>query len=242
MRRRLFSFAAVVIVAGSMMPSLVKGEEPPANAPAVSPKKGQKVFVEVCVAEVSLSKLKALGFDFSAILSMESDPRSDGMPQDVMGFLEALSRDSLARVVSRPRLATMSGRSASLQIGDAKGQGVRLNVVPHVRDSGNIRLEYRIELNVPPPDADGENPPGADSAQQFVLASATELEPGKACCVSETRSRRTNERGKLVETATVVLLRADLKPPREIRTAEKRRAPLPDVKGLYPDIEVPQRR
>ncbi len=206
-----------------------------------APKKEPKVFVEVCVVEVSLSKLRSLGFDWDALLHsvFESPTRLGTDPGDLLGFMDALQRDGLVRELCHPRLATMGGRPASLQVGDA----IRLNVAPKVLDSQKIQLEYRVELNVPETAADGgQTGERRRSVSQLVLDSATELVPGKSCCVSETRTRRTNEQGKVEETATIVLLRADFKPPADVRTAAKPSAPQPALKGLYPDIEVPLRR
>jgi hypothetical protein len=196
-----------------------------------APKKEPKVFVEVCVVEVSLSKLRSLGFHWDALLHTD--------PGDLLGFMDALQKDGLIRELCHPRLATMGGRPASLQVGDA----IRLNMAPKVLDSQKIQLEYRVELNVPETAADGgQTGERRRSVSQLVLDSATELVPGKSCCVSETRTRRTNEQGKVEETATIVLLRADFKPPADVRTAAKPSAPQPALKGLYPDIEVPLRR
>ena len=205
----------------------------PRSAPAVEAEKEQRVYVELCVAEVSLSKLRALGFDWGAIhrFQDESDG-TEGEPRDFMAFLDALVKADLVQLVSHPRLATMSGRPASLQVGDT----IKLAVVPRVADETTIQLEYRIELRSPP-----SNPAKENSACEFVLASATDLSPGKTCCVSQTRSR-TTEGGKTNETLTVVLLRADLKPPADIRTAEKPHPPKPILERRYPEIEVPQRR
>jgi hypothetical protein len=201
-------------------------------------KKEQRVFIEVFVAEVSLSKLRALGFDLDALhLFAEAASGTDEEPRNAISTLEALGKDNLVRLISHPRLATMSGRAASLQVGDA----IKLEIVPQASDEQKIQLDYRIELNIPQSAVGGEEVEGGrKSTHQLVLDSATELDPGKACCVSETRSRR-SEGGKTHETLTVVILRADFKPPAEIRTAEKPRPPQPELERRYPEIEIPKR-
>lgn len=234
MHRPWLSAAVVSVLCVAFVPQWVAAED--------APKKEQKVFVEVCVAEVSLTKLRALGFDWDAAHStFEPTYRTNDDPLDLLSFVDALGKDDLARVLSRPRLATMSGRTASFQVGDAKGQGVRLELVPQVLDIQKIQLQYRIELNPSKPDAAGEADGRRPATRELVLDSATELSPGTACCVSETRSRRTSERGKTEETATLVLIRADFKPPEDIRTAEKPQPPKGVLEGRYPEIEVPRR-
>ncbi|HUE74048.1 MAG TPA: hypothetical protein VMP01_24420 [Pirellulaceae bacterium] len=206
----------------------------PRSTPAVEAAKERRVYIEVCVAEVSLSKLRALGFDWGAIHRIHEEvDRTTGEVPNLIGFLDALVKDDLAKMVSHPRLATMSGRPASLQVGAT----IKLDVVPQAPDEQKIQLEYRIELNLSQSNAAKEHSP-----RQLVLASATDLTPGQTCCVSETRSRRTNERGKIEETATVVLIRADFKPPAEIRTAERLQPPKPVQERRYPEIEIPKRR
>jgi hypothetical protein len=202
-----------------------RGEEPA--------KEDHKVFIEVCVAEISSSKLRSLGFDWSALTSFEAANRTDGEPLDLIRLLEAMSKDNLVRVLYHPRLATMSGRAASLQVGDA----IRLDLVPKVPGEEQIQLEYRIELNDRKVAGDGEAGERRQTARRLVLDSATELAPGNVQCVSETRCRRTNDRGKVEETSTVVLLRADLKAPADIRTAAKPSPPI--LKGYIREVPGP---
>ncbi|HZL89722.1 MAG TPA: hypothetical protein VFB96_15260 [Pirellulaceae bacterium] len=197
-------------------------------------KEEHQVFIEVCVAEISLSKLRTLGFDTSALhLDTESAGRTDDGQRDAISTIAALGKDNLVRVISHPRLATMSGRQASIQVGDA----IKLEVVPQVGDQRQIQLDYRLELNLSDANAAKER----HSTHQLMVDSATELVPGKTCCVSETRSRRTED-GKTHETLTVVLLRADFKAPADIRTAEKLPAVKPIVERRYQEIEIPKRR
>ena len=189
----------------------------------------RKVFVEVCVAEVSASKLRALGVDWATMVS-EAARNADGEPVDLMRLLDALSKDDLTRVLYRPRLATMTGRAASLTVGDA----VRLDLVPKIVDKDKIQLEYRVELNAASADAAGEADQRPQAARRLVLDSASELSPGKVHCVSETRCRRTTDGGKTEEVSLVVLLRADLKQPSDIRTAAR---PSPAIlKGRHREV------
>ena len=235
MHRPWFSFAVASVLSLAFVPKWVTAED--------ASKKQEKVFIEVYVAEVSFSKLRALGFDWDAAHStFEPTYRTNDDPLDLLSFVDALRKAGLVRELCHPRLATMSGRTASFQVGDAKGQGVRLELVPQVLDTQKIQLQYRIELNPPKPDAAGEADGRQHTTRELMLDSATELSPGTACCVSETRSRRTNEKGKIEETVTVVLIRADFKPPADILTAEKPQPPKPVLERRYPEIEIPKRR
>ena len=196
------------------------------------PKKGQKVFVEVCVAEVSLSKLRALGFDWSALSTESFFDGTDGEQQGLLSFVDALAKDDLARICCRPQITTLSGRTASFKVGDEE-QWTRLELVPEVLDTQKIQLQFRIDLKPHKPAAGQPNATG-NAPRQLVLDTATELEPGKTSCISETRTRK-NVDGKTVETATVILVRADIKLPSDDSEAARR---LP-AKGYQ---EVPQRR
>ncbi|HEX5104279.1 MAG TPA: hypothetical protein VFV87_10735 [Pirellulaceae bacterium] len=201
----------------------VAAEEAPPTKPMV--------YVDVCVAEISLSKLRTLGFDWSHIATFKSNSLHDTVP-DPIKFFDALQQYNLAQIRFRPRLATMSGRPASLHIADT----LRLDVVATSQPSEKIQLEYRIDLKLPAPTTPDERRDQKHSVHQLLLDAATELVPGETCCVSETRTRRTTENGKTSETATLVLIRADLKPPSDIRTVEG--LPMSDVEARYRDVEV----
>jgi pilus assembly protein CpaC len=80
-----------------------------------------------------------------------------------LGFLQALEVEGLAKVMSKPRLVTLSGRPASLLDGGEQailvpaglGQvgvqfeefGTRLNVLPIVLGNGRIHLEFEPEIS-----------------------------------------------------------------------------------------------
>ena len=77
-----------------------------------------------------------------------------------LAALKALEKDGLVRVLAEPRLVTVSGRPAFLQVGaeipmgsqgedrsrevERKFAGTRMDLVPMVLDGGRIRLEVRL--------------------------------------------------------------------------------------------------
>jgi len=79
-----------------------------------------------------------------------------------LSALQALEKDGLVRVLAEPRLVTVSGRPASLQVGaeipmgsegednssqaERKFAGTRVDLVPTVLDGGRIRLEVRLRV------------------------------------------------------------------------------------------------
>jgi pilus assembly protein CpaC len=101
----------------------------------------QKVLLHVKVMEVSRTKLRNLGFDWSAtfngdfinqtasgVLGFDADGLVDfgrpgirfGISDDngsFLGFLEALRQNNLAKLMAEPTLTTLSGRPATFNVG-----------------------------------------------------------------------------------------------------------------------------
>src|SRR5262245_2174788 len=183
--------AAGVLFAIPLLAASRLRAEPPA-----APRAAEKHFVtvELTVVEVSLTKLQALGFDWEIVGKKSPDlpdPAQfkcrDG--KQVEGFLNLLKQYNLGQVVCNPKLMTLSGRPASLAIDDH----LRLDVVPIVLGSGRIRVEHRLEL----------------PARKLKTDSAVEVESGQAVIASQVRSEKKDAAGKVSETATLVVVRAD---------------------------------
>ena len=134
-----------------------------------------QVLVHVKVLEISRSKLRKLGIDFA-----KAEPGGTGLFQDgpaggrafefnvvddgdaLLGVLDALQQDRLARVLAEPTLVTMSGRPASCHVGgevpapvpqedgtvavEFREFGNRVDLLPIVLDKGRIRLEVRARV------------------------------------------------------------------------------------------------
>jgi hypothetical protein len=172
-----------------------------------------KVTVRMWVVEVEIDKLRNLGFDWSQItsggksvttpVSTAGDVASafaSTNATEFKGFLEALEQNSLARTLAEPTLATLSGRTASLEV----GRQTKLEVTPTAIDGQQIELQYRIELA-----NSGESPESA----HFVNASTVQVEAGKPCLISTTRGTSPSANGKSRQTETLLLVQADFLSP-----------------------------
>ena len=193
------SLAAILFIATNDLRA-----EPPAATPQVAEK--QLVTVEVTVIEVNRSKLRAAGFDWDLV---SGGGRSDALGRkflnatgdDLEAFLKALQQYNLAKVLSQPKLMTVSGRPASLAIDDH----LKLDVVPVVLESGRIRVEHRLEL----------------AQRKLKSDGAVEVESGHAAIAGQIKSEHKevvkgitthkDANGKLQELETLVIVRAETK-------------------------------
>jgi hypothetical protein len=182
-----------------------------ADEPARQPPK--KLVVEVKVVDVPTTKLKNLGFDWTRLMpdSVKHDSIDEVLQsapaERLIGFLEALRQNNLARFLAEPTIATLDGRPASFSTG-----ATQLDLAPVVLGNGHVRLEYRIELAAPQKEpariaTKRESEPGA---RPFKLDSAVELELGKTAIVGRTKTNTLTEGGKTQETETLVFVRVDL--------------------------------
>lgn len=150
----------------------------------------QQVLLHVKVMEVSRTKLRAMGFDFAASngsdflvssisglisASAASVGIAAGTGGDTMrfgfvngsnrffGFLEALQKNDLMKILAEPTLVAISGRAASFKSGgefpilvpqslgtvsiEYKTYGTQVDFVPLVLGDGRIRLEVRPRVS-----------------------------------------------------------------------------------------------
>lgn len=236
MHRHLFWF----VFLGISLPALV----PPPSAGQEPPKESRKIYVEVCVAEISVTKLKNLGLDWDVFVknadsSAGDKDQAEDEPTDTIKFVRALAQSDLAQILAHPRLATLSGRPASLVLGDA----IKLNVNPQVTEKGWIRLEYEIRVSQPLP-ADKKitvTPPlnVPQGKRELASSASVELEPGHTVCVAGPLPYQVAIGQSKREVSAVVLIRADFKPPDDIRTAERELPERPVLDGY--DRELPRR-
>jgi Flp pilus assembly secretin CpaC len=114
---------------------------------------GAQVMVHIQIFEVSISKLRRLGFD-STKLSGDSATKSnieaaanaqsfsvidDGAP--VQQLLETLRKDNLAKVLAEPTLVTLSGRTAVFHAGSELS-------IPKPQPDGSTAIEHRYGTEV----------------------------------------------------------------------------------------------
>ena len=149
----------------------------------------QQVALHTKVMEVSRTKLRSLGFDFSLsngqdfiidsaaglINTVSSATNTVGTGAETIrfgivnnntrfeGFIDALRRNEIVKILAEPTLVTISGRPASFQEGgefpiivaqgigansvEFKQFGTRIDFVPIVLGNGNIRLEVRPQVS-----------------------------------------------------------------------------------------------
>lgn len=130
-----------------------------------------QVVVHIQVLEVSLTKLRRLEFDLSAISGLPdakpNAPRKDSGARVVDGaqaqrLLDALRKANLCRVLAEPTVATISGKTAVFSAGgelalprpQADGTtsityehyGTRCSVTPEVLNDRQIRLEAYVRV------------------------------------------------------------------------------------------------
>ena len=186
MNGRLLSAAVAVAI---LAHGPVRAEPPAADVASVAEK--QFVTVELTVVEVDLTKMRAIGFDWLDVSDKDPITKLFSDAKKSHDFLRALERHGLANLLHRPMLMTLSGRPASIAIGEY----FRLDVVPIVLGSGRIRVEHRLEL--------------AHSERKLKSDSAVEVDPGQAVIAGHVRSEKKDAAGKLHETATLIIVRAD---------------------------------
>lgn len=104
----------------------------------------QQILVALKLVELNLTKMRALGIDFTTLQGDGVEPAAytplhfgavdDAQP--VLAMLEALQKDGLAKVLAQPTIVTVSGRPASFHAGQQ---------VPALvsEDDGSQRLEFR---------------------------------------------------------------------------------------------------
>jgi hypothetical protein len=193
----LFCCASLIAVAISRPAA---GADPAAAAP--------KITVQMWVVEVSTDKLRNLGFDWSQITTRQEfkTPTIDSPAAladsfkvigagEFLGFIKALEQNNLARVLAEPTIATVSGRKASLAIGEQ----LKLDVTPTAIDDKHLQLQYRVEVG-------GDS---AASSAPLLAGSTVQIEPGKPYLISQTRSSWRAAGGKPRQTETLLLVLAE---------------------------------
>lgn len=225
---------AVLGIGLSLLPPAARSQEPA--------KDKRPIYFEVTLVEVPIGRLGKAGIDWIELTkdrSSQSGPgnRSVVDADKLPALVQALIDDKIARVLTRPRMATVSGRKASLQIGEA----IELQATPETIDEEHILLDYYLKFSEPLPQSERDKRRGIPPGKRTTNSSmGIKLEAGKTTAVAGLTARRADERGRTEEYAFVTLLRADFKPAEEIRTAEEL-PPRPMLDGRYREVELLQR-
>ncbi|HZZ28067.1 MAG TPA: pilus assembly protein N-terminal domain-containing protein [Pirellulales bacterium] len=197
----------------------------------------QQIMLHVKVAEVSRTKLRELGFDFASVNggsflassisnllapgtvagtaapSALGDTVRFGLVKNntaFFGFLDALRKEDLLKVLSDPTLVTVSGRPAQFKVGGEipypanstlngvsvayKDTGITVDFVPIVLGNGNIRLEVRPIDRELDPTQSFEIAPGVESPA-FTLRqvdTGVEMRAGQTLAIAGLVQKRLN--------------------------------------------------
>jgi hypothetical protein len=138
----------------------------------------KQVAMNLKVVEVNLSDLRNLGFDI-AILSRPDGENggesratlSMAQPAEVLGILNALQRENLAKVLAWPTVVTADGGSFEVK---NQNSGAHLDVCTKLLDGNHVRVDIRPRD--PQPGASAQQ---VRSAKRHEIDSRFEMELGK---------------------------------------------------------------
>jgi pilus assembly protein CpaC len=181
-----------------------------------------QVLLHVQIVEFSPSKLRALGLDFAALDSTEANESKligqelglepvlviDG-DHGLLGLLDALIHDNVARTIAEPTLVTMSGRPACCQIGgefvrptpqpngsvnmEYVWYGTRVELVPTAQDSDSLRLDAHVGVRDLCPERavqiDGVSVPGLRARE---MDTGVEIAVGQTLVLAGLGQKRTD--------------------------------------------------
>ena len=93
-------------------------------------------------------------------------------------LLKWLQRSGVARILAEPKMTTFSGQKATLEIGRPEN-GLKIETTPIANWKGQVRLEYRAEINEPLPGPRGvkalfNTEPPAKKQMQVHFSAETE--------------------------------------------------------------------
>lgn len=154
------------------------------NLRAQEPK--QFVVIETWVATIDLPKLHALNFTWDQVGTdgqirtikiadiLEGKANNAQILQQPEELLNLLRQAGVARVLAEPKVATVSGRTATLEIGRPEN-AVKIEATPVANAKGQIRMDFKVEINEPAPSPGGlkallnRDPPGKRHSQMSFL-------------------------------------------------------------------------
>jgi hypothetical protein len=185
---------------------------PAAERPAVA----DQIVVELKLIEFSWAKLQQSGLSLVSLRNLlESNETPAILDEDgqISEFIELLCKDGLAQVLSRPKLTTISGQPATVEIGQDSAtvspdshSRLRFQCTPRVVDGGKLQLE--IDLRVPV--ASGEKARQND-AGVLGLKTQVELRSGDTMILAGQTVSRQQPAAAADAKSVLVLLTAHLR-------------------------------
>ena len=132
----------------------------------------QGVDVQIKVFEVNMVKLRAAGV---------KNLSDDGVK--LAAQLEELAGKGLARVISEPRIQTLSGREANYEVGN-DAEGVKMQVLPTVLKGNKIRIQIECNLFRTPPPPAANGPDGKPLTNKRGVKTMLEVTAGKSVVIN----------------------------------------------------------
>jgi len=157
------------------------------------PPSAEQVLIQLKVIELALEKLDASGLGLVSIRNLLDSKASSAVPDEdgqISEFLELLRREGLVQVVAEPKLVTVNGRPATLEVGSPDAPGsrpelpqtdhsarmlpeLRFACTPKITAPGKLSLELHFLRQTPPasvgvPDHSG-HPQAAGSLEVGTL-------------------------------------------------------------------------
>lgn len=145
-----------------------------------------QVTIEVKLIEFSWDKLQQSGMNLVSLRNLfESSGTSTVVDEDgeISEFLELLCQEGLARVLTKPKLITLSGQPAAFEIGqdpatlppDAHSR-TRLECTPRVTDQGKLSLDLEFGLQIAAHGHSGQSAGGQARRDDDSLGVKTQVE------------------------------------------------------------------
>lgn len=163
------------------------------------PPSAEQVLIQLRVVELALEKLDASGFGLVSIRNLLDSKASSAVPDEngqIGEFLELLRREGLVQVVAEPKLVTVDGRPAALEIGSpvAPGSrselpqtdhsarmlpGLRFACTPKITAPGRLSLEFHLLRRTPADSVDvPDHSDHSQAAGSLEVGTLVELRSG----------------------------------------------------------------
>jgi hypothetical protein len=156
------------------------------SCPAAHCVSKDQVTIEVKLIEFSWDKLQQAGMNLVSLRNLfESSGTSTVVDEDgeISEFLELLCQEGLARVLTKPKLITLSGQPAAFEIGHDPAtlppnahSRTRLECTPRVTDQGKLSLDLDFGLQIAAHGLAGQRAGGETDRDDGFLGVKTQVE------------------------------------------------------------------
>jgi Flp pilus assembly secretin CpaC len=199
----------------------------------------EHIYVELEMLEFNLSKMRTKGFEIECSGHDSSESNSH-----LLGMVEALRREGLARQLFSPTVATVSGRPASVFVGmqsplpardaiqavEYVEHGHRLDVLPVALGNNKVRLDIRAKVSTGGrgPAAGEAEDTAAPTSETTSCETTVEMAYGETVLLSGLVSKRIcakemqgKQVAELEDCQLLVVVTADKLPPRLLESVTK---------------------